>query len=304
MALACISNAKAYEPPVHVTLSGFAVDLFNQCVEAENASYLKIAAQDKKVIGETDAGEDTYISNAPSRVTNWHFYNPYKEPVQWSWGVNRSMTGLVGRIEKRVEDSASFDPFVAGSALHFIEDVSVPAHVVPVFHGPHAPLLMYKHTGMLGLTSVLIHDGIDGWPVDEKRLAALIAEKVKDDTWRTQLLNLELVAPGGRYSLETGPVMYFVDSLAEQTLTALDENIPDSSCAWKTFWDHDYGHDYFKGYLQDWVPGSLGFGKPGQLAPGCELTSEKYNEFVWQRHLQAVITGASFLVYYRKMLRP
>lgn len=85
-----------------------------------------------------------------ARATNWHFYNRnldcdvVKEPV-WSFMeplvfhlssdriLRRHCDQLVKEAAKgAVEDCCD----LTGRILHHIQDMSIPAHVVPIYHGP------------------------------------------------------------------------------------------------------------------------------------------------------------------------
>ena len=127
---------------------------------AEGAETTKNSRKEQQSIAENDAGEDTYLSKAPARIFNWHFYSPDKEEEKKYWLVNRSMVGLVRAIERQISTSRRFDSRLAGGALHFIEDVTVPAHVAPVFHGPLPPLILSGPTGRY--YPAIIHDPVDG----------------------------------------------------------------------------------------------------------------------------------------------
>lgn len=73
------------------------------------------------------------------RATNWHFYNPNKteKKITRRGAIEQSQKRLWQRAKRgfetmsEAEDKALF----LGALVHFVEDVTVPAHVVPVYPG-------------------------------------------------------------------------------------------------------------------------------------------------------------------------
>ena len=306
--LFCSSPLFAYEPDQHKLLSSLSIKLFNQCLSDEMYS-LVIDDQVALDISEADAGEDTYLSKAAKRVFNWHFYNPHLESRQQYGPINRSMSKMLSDIESDIRAADHFIARLAGSALHFIEDVTVPAHVMPVFHGPLPPLFLLGATGMYGPR--IIHDTVDDWPVAYQHFLIEIDQLSERDSLCLRLFSNEPqllfnnLPKKGDIAVKRNPVLFFVKNTALLTLHALDQNTPGCTLQWRFFWDYDYHHDYFTGYRNEWDDRvNIGFGDSGTLVGECKMTQEKYENFVKARHWQAVVSGAAFLAAYKMAYSP
>ena len=115
-------SAGAYSIPNHTFITKRAVDEYTYC-----APILKLPELPKDA-GESlkngNLGEDLAIFR---KFVNWHLYNPNK-----ALGSIRSMVGRVGRLETQMRKKPSWK--VLGGILHYVQDVTNPAHVAPVFH--------------------------------------------------------------------------------------------------------------------------------------------------------------------------
>ncbi|CAM3778089.1 hypothetical protein [Parendozoicomonas haliclonae] len=292
--VAASSSTLAYEPEKHHTLAGYSVDLFNAC--ALTLSFeSRITLSDKATIQRYDAGEDNFLSKLPRRTFNWHFYNQNKEPEQKHGLINRSMTGLLASLDHNIVHTRTFDPKLAGSALHFIEDVTVPAHVMPVFHGPVLPLLMGGATGHYKPGN--IHDQIDGWKIDSNRIEKELSALGIDP--------LQCQALFEQQNVSDNPTLTRVQQTATQTLDAVNQPIAECQTPWRWFWDVDYGNTYFTGYRYDWDDNSdATFGETSTLENSCSVKRDDYNDFVFERHLQAIKAGTAFLAYFSQIKGP
>ncbi|MGI9282370.1 MAG: hypothetical protein ACR2PX_22455 [Endozoicomonas sp.] len=295
-------NLYGYEPYQHQLISNSSINLYNKCQKTLE-SVGTISSDESEQIINANSGEDTSISKAPYRIFNWHFYNSSKESGQEYFPINRSMTGLLHSIENTLKASYEFDPVATGSGLHFIEDVTVPAHVMPVFHGPLAPLIMGGAVGRYDFG--LIHDEIDKWEIDVEELESFtdtLSESI-NNCERLFRAEINIISVSGKtteieYDINESPLLYFVDHTSKQTEISYKKLIPGCDISWEWFWNFDYGHDYFNGYRSEWDESMpVSFGDERQISDDCTMTNNNYNSFVFQRHLQAIVSGAAFIAH-------
>ncbi len=134
--------AFAFNPDLHSSYALKAAQAFQRCPG------VKLPEQLAEAFATGTDAEDSNLLTLPQRATNWHFYNRDKK-LEPFWFANRSLDVIFSkRIEKLntllVEPDA--DPVEvyeqAGRVLHYIQDMSVPGHVVPAYHaklpGNHA----------------------------------------------------------------------------------------------------------------------------------------------------------------------
>ncbi len=259
----CFASAlHAYNPSVHRQLASFAVSTLLELSNypAQPLSHEQLA----NIAANADSGEDTSPSTWLQRLTNWHFYNPYKEDQQQYTllghiNINRSMTNLVQQREQQLcqtlqKPDLSFDDFASayGSCMHFIEDVTVPAHVTPVFHGPILPGGATGHSW-----PGIIHDPFDGYPVNldalkkewnEFRKKTALFQRLGDIEQLPKLISTLFDVPLAdletTFKVDQAPVLYCVDLTARSTLARLFA--PENRLA--SYWSKDIGHQYFQGY--------------------------------------------------------
>ncbi len=287
------SSLHAYEPDIHRQLSHFSVSKVFKLLSVPEPydGFAELAASE-------DAGEDTSLRSSLQRPTNWHFYNPHKEHLQQSrWlgfiTINRSMTRLVEQRQKDLlhtlnQPNVTFSDFATrfGRSIHFIEDVTVPAHVTPVFHGPALPGNVSGHNW-----PTIIHDAFDGYPVDmnelERQWEGLLAQpqrlKQLSNIHELPHLTQSLFLTGTTDPVKTdidvnqSPVMHCVDLVARTTLA----RIPSPENTSKTYWNEDIGNDYFQGYG----------------ASFDELNNKERREFVNKQHFLATVAVVSLGIH-------
>ncbi|MCL6271624.1 hypothetical protein M3P05_17035 [Sansalvadorimonas sp. 2012CJ34-2] len=253
------SNLSAYNPAIHRELATFAM-----VKVLKLSSFPEPHAELAEIAASEDAGEDTSVRACVQRITNWHFYNPHKENRQrCSWlglTIDRSMTSLVLQRQQDLLQALQkpdllFRDFalVYGRCMHFIEDVTVPAHVTPVFHGPALPGRASGYTW-----PAIIRDPFDGYPVNMAELERQWQELQDDSALLEHIWNIhELpgliqglsMMPAGHtlntdIDINQSPVLYCVDLVARLTLARL----PPPRDASRTYWNEDIGHEYFQGY--------------------------------------------------------
>ncbi|MFJ2683345.1 hypothetical protein ACIOYV_06350 [Pseudomonas sp. NPDC087342] len=84
--------------------------------------------------------EDTSLLTIGERATNWHFYNR-EDKLRPGWFGSRNLDGVFAKRTRALEElmlsqkPSQDDVYeLAGRVLHYVQDMSVPAHVIPVFH--------------------------------------------------------------------------------------------------------------------------------------------------------------------------
>ncbi|WNZ81538.1 hypothetical protein [Pseudomonas sp. P108] len=126
--------AFAFNPDLHSAYALRAAQAYQRCPGVKLPEQLAEA-----LAAGTDA-EDSNLLTLPQRATNWHFYNRNKK-LEPFWFANRSLDVIFSkRIEKlnALLAEPDADPVEvyeqAGRVLHYIQDMSVPGHVVPAYH--------------------------------------------------------------------------------------------------------------------------------------------------------------------------
>ncbi|QSX30626.1 hypothetical protein JYB88_02895 [Shewanella cyperi] len=225
------------------------------------------------------------------RVHNWHFFNPDKQdPALTQEGrTDMSMARLWYNATQGFERYGDdYRWYFLGALMHLTEDVSVPAHVAPVYHGPKlvawkrafAPLVDYLGWGFRGVLT--IHDRIDDWPVSadlaqtQAGLCAVLATPI------TSADSIRL-------------------SQARATLAAMAEAVPGCpGLHWGDYWQQPLGHKYFVGYNQQLPPfGEERARRPG-LIPACVPDKAAFDAFVKGRHLDAIRADLQLLQWARQ----
>lgn len=301
----------SYHPKTgHEPISKLAIEGYNQCfndtpvsAEAGNLILLGNTAMDYGMF--QFSHEQKHLKKAVSvfsplvRSKNWHFYNPDKTQNTRQGDVEMSFknlwhNALLGiRLNRQPQDKWLF----VGALIHLTEDLSVPAHAIPVYHGP-----VYTKKWLGEFSSLteymrekgwtegfwifeMIHDSIDSMAVDKQRLKIEMTKSAKAFCDQP-LLKTAL------------SVSKLRDAQARQTLNTISNPIPGcGDISWQHFWQDTIDGDlpaqrYFKKYNTN--EGFLRFGEVGvikdpQGKPLCELTKQHYQDFVHQLHRSAVL---------------
>jgi hypothetical protein len=298
----------------HVPLTSFSLELYNKCFPASTA-FREADAQQRLIQG--NRGMDTgkmdmlrhlnlsgqeraqlngvSVFNLTRRIGNWHFYNPDRAEISRVGLVEQSHQRLWRDLKDGMSLSAGRNALLfLGGLIHLVEDVSVPAHAIPVYHGPTQiaglgprhlrPLVAYMseagktHNGM-------IKDPIDRISPDKKWLAENLAPAA------------EFCAAVGS-GTETPEAIR--DELARAIHALLKTQIPDcAGVSWGDLWVLPAGREYFGRY-------NIGnaqpmFGDQGvvrsQNGSFCELRDydERYTGFVRELHRVAVKADMNML---------
>lgn len=278
--------ALAYEPNEgHHKLTQAAFNVLEKCnmplsaelkqqVMAGNLAMDKGAGKLPDTLMDSDQARALYPMKV--RIHNWHFYHPDKtsDAQRLSGKTDMSMARLwQAGVTGLTEADSSQQGYYLGALIHLIQDVTVPAHTAPVYHGPKiiawkpefAPLVSYLGWGFRGLFS--ISDPIDTWPVSTQT------------GMRCPQLDGITSEPGVSAALSQ-----LRDTTARQTLTALTAPMAGCNQRWGIFWQQDIGHKYFSGYNQQLKP----IDKMGDFTINDQRCTPDYQGFVAERHKAAV----------------
>lgn len=251
------------------------------------------------------------------RLLHWHFYHPDRQALAKVGWIDQSMQGLWQQLNLGWAANAALHDkllFVGGLA-HLVEDLTVPAHVVPVYHGPTAVYLegprrlralVDYYLEARPDTGLLIDDPIDSWPVDEARLQQdLAADPAICQRIHTQALALKPAAAEREQAKRTAILDRLRDNTARQTLALLEQLIPNCpGVRWQDFWQVPAAGQYFGRYaLQQPLFGEAGVVQ-GASGASCrmQVADARYHTFVAQLHLQAVLADMVLLGWFEQQL--
>lgn len=251
------------------------------------------------------------------RLLHWHFYHPDRQALAKVGWIDQSMLGLWQQLNFGWSANAALHDkllFVGGLA-HLLEDLTVPAHVVPVYHGPTAVYLQGPrrlrtlvdyYLDARPETGMMIEDAIDSWPVDEARLQRdLAADPAMCQRIRPQALALKPAAAEREYAQGKADLDRLRDTTARQTLALLEQVIPNCpGVRWQDFWQVPAAGQYFGRYaLQQPLFGEAGVVR-GASGASCQMQAAdaRYHTFVAQLHLQAVQADMVLLGWFEHQL--
>lgn len=277
----------------HAVLSNLAIDLFNLCVERGygKPEYL-LDQHERRTIVEANLDEDR--TRLLRRGLNWHFYNPQMESKQRILLViNRSFIPLFNEIDARLKQPEL--PWIGalraiGRAIHFMEDLTVPAHSVPVFHGPGLSDAYenFPLSGAPSASDLLPRIGADLNPVCS-RLSSLRPYGSSENG-----------TPGGPMKNGSLSLREILDRTRSITLARLDDRICDPpehfEVTWQYFWVPPQANRYFGTYRQGAEFGAVSEIKDNGLS--CEITPAKYRQFSARLHLEAVFADVRALYWF------
>jgi len=238
------------------------------------------------------------VFSITKRPLNWHFFNPHRKHLSRVAMVEQSHVNLWEGLKKGFKsNSKKYNKLIfIGGLIHLIEDLTVPAHVVPVYHGPTAvkilgpirlePLVSYMQD--LGDEyTTQIFDKIELIPPDIDRL-------------ETELLNNDAVCTEAGRDNETLEQIRLLTSLF--TLNTLTKEI--SGCpgvTWQNFWIKPKNNEYFGRY--NVKQNNPLFGENGLLhsedGATCRFSVNdiRYDDFVYILHLKAIEADLKVLTW-------
>jgi len=306
----------------HVPLTSFSLDLYNKCFPA-STTFRGADAQKRLIQGNRGMDKGTAdmlqhldlseqelerltgrsVFNLTTRIWNWHFYNPDRTGLSRAGLVEQSFSRLWTRLKKGRDSNDDMNSLIfLGGLIHLVEDVSVPAHSVPVYHGPTL-IKEIKHDQLKPLVSYMekagkapgrmLKDPIDWISPD--------SEGLKKDLKPT----VEFCSDIGSGSDTPEAIR---DGLSRAVSALLLEQIPGcDGVKWGDFWVPPADGEYFGRY-------AIGNGQPmfgdrgvvrSQSGSACEMgdKDERYAGFVLKLHREAVKADLRMLRWGEKQTR-
>lgn len=208
------------------------------------------------------------------RATNWHFYNRDQKVMPSRW-AQRNLDNIFKWRVAQLTEKAAKDKRIgvvyraAGRVLHYVQDMSVPAHVVPIYHGPN------------------LSDGFDSYtPADTSVLRNVQLE-----------LERELTVSCGRLRRFSNQDSFdkLLDTSARATLTAIGQssNSNAASQQWLDFWRKDQAGA--GGRLPGFAEyGPCKFTEKG--ARNCKIEPARLEDFFRTQYRQVLEDGIRILV--------
>ncbi len=299
--------AFAYEPEkAHKILTSQALDVYQQCYP-DDISYAEEITRKRILQGNIamDKGlEAGFIERMRlkeeetlfliKRINNWHFYNKERSHLSKVGLDEQSMTELWQGAHRGLsynEDVFDKSLFV-GALMHLMEDMTVPAHIVPVYHGPVAIKVLGPFQ-LSPLVNYMLEEGEISYLIGDMG-PRMIKDAIDSIMPEQQRLQRSLAAEGFCNELEELPDNPYElrDHQASYTLRQLYEQIPGcDSFIWHTYWLKPKENQYFGRYnIEQNQPL---FGQPGRLISGlslCEFREDdqRFKDFVFQLHLAAI----------------
>ncbi len=282
------STAPAYDPHIHETIAARAVETFRAC-ESGDRRVVAIADAGWLAIAAASRAED---GASWTRLVNWHFVNRSIDSAPYWRIAEMSLVPLFRSVAEELAAAAGNDRFeLIGRVLHYVEDVTVPAHVVPAYHGPRAPGMGLERGGFV------IKDEVDDYP------------KTDPQVW-ADLDKAGICGEAEKMARAHPAVVELLQRVADGTRTAIAEPVPGAAAVtWKSlFWVDPEDGEFFGRYNVpvydrgelDCANGPGGyFGAESVCGPAgrpLRIRTEVYRDFVRSR-LRAAILGDVAVLY-------
>lgn len=256
----------AYEDDVHQQLTFLAAKHFTRCVadsEEQALSPLQVRYVVRANVGIAQGG-------VFKRGFRWSYYDGGDSDGRALFGLIETRFGEQFERAVRGFEAASTDGDMLtrlGRIVHFVQEVTSPAHVVPVYTSR-----WWRFN---------VGDRFDGYRVDEDRVEELLEGACTDP-----LRDLDFAG-------------LLVES-AERTLGAVDSNIPGLPVTWQAFWQLPQR----SGEFGEYGPAGNRFGQRAEFDCGdqrCVLLRRDplYEEFAAAQHALAVRATAHAMLIAR-----
>jgi len=304
-------NSFGYEPDKgHEPLINTALKVYSECVTEPNLIY---GINERKRIIQGDLAMDKglkfnlidWISlreegvfTKKRRIFNWHFYNPERISYSKVGLIEQSHSRLWGDLIKGInKNNKEYNKLLfLGGIIHLIEDLTVPAHVIPVYHGPTA----VKHLGPKQLEPLVSYMQNEG-KEHSKKIADKI-DSISPDITRLEkelLNNKQFCLAVQKENLSLTDIRL---SVAQFTLEYLKNEIPNCpGVKWQDFWIQPTNQEYFGRYN---VKGENPlFGEAGVLLSSsnniCTFNAldDRYLDFVYVLHKKAIEADLKILFW-------
>lgn len=284
------NNLYAFDGSVHNQITLAAVKVFNDCLkfDPELKPIHEIDDKLSKLVANKNKNEDGTLFTYQIRFGNWHFYNT-NNTLDDGWPrhfFDEIFDKKITYLNQALLSGRPVDDLYvkAGSVMHYVQDVSSPPHVAPVYH--------WKFLGMG------IKEPFDVYKLNESLY--------KNELSVTQDQCKELLAWNGDFKEE----ILKVD--AKATLAVLDQEIPGQNDTankphkWSSFWrpasssepacNNKKPKDGFGTYGQ--FCNNFGEIKPLLSNTGdFVISNETYNKFFLSQFIQARNSSVKVLAW-------
>jgi hypothetical protein len=215
LSVTCVSFG--FESDIHGDISLKALEVIKRC----QIDISPIQSAQQIAVGSVQ--EDT--TEKVTRLANWHFYDTYKTLKQGPV-VYESLDHIFRIRNERffqglTSMSSTEKSHSLGRVLHYIQDMSVPAHVVPVFHGkPFAQDDAFDHFQLSELEKNKATQQIECSDIIKK--STDLKNRVNKNLSREEIV------------FETNS--YILQEAVQFTLSRVNSRINNQSVAWNYFW--------------------------------------------------------------------
>ncbi|MDQ6969953.1 MAG: hypothetical protein Q9M16_05545 [Mariprofundus sp.] len=281
------SPLQALEAEHHEALTTAALLSYKTCQGLFPAQLKAISANNKSAIaaasGDIDRFSLLHLRRSLSRLWNWHFYDAAladadhpQVSIKRNWlQMNRSLhrtfveKTILASQRRQLADEQFF--VLSGEVLHFVQDMGVPAHVVPIYHGT------FKRDDF----DYYVFSGLSGSDLSEQDLKNKCKTLVTSRQTPEQILN----------------------KLAQNTRQAIAKNIAgDTGKQWTMFWDlspqaKDECRDGFYSYGQCGNVFDQAKHQMSRLPQVCRIEAQAIEAFYAARYQEMLDASLAVLVY-------
>jgi len=300
-------TALALDRARHVIPTQNAAWIYNQCLEALKLESRPILATELAALL---AGVESMDDASLRRGWNWHFYDAEKPEERvmkrlFPLMIRRSLHHDFGRLHQQLEvellgQNRFFESVkIAAEILHYLQDMAVPAHVAPIYHGPGKA------------------DNFDSYRMSTRLPAVTLAElggcnSLSENTDHAEQL-LHRVAAGTRAAIESEFLFPKGQRATWEIFWRLWPNNPASAKPKQGFSTYgECGPNFGVGGLSvnssEVVAARLGqqvcntvgdeefcYGK--EMPEYCRLPVKTFDDFYYERYKTMVKVGVQLLIY-------
>ena len=276
------ASAQAYEDELHQQLTFMSAKQLSRCMTTWQVTNLALGTQHDEALSALEmryvvrANVASAKGNFFGRMFRWNYYDVTRDESQRVIGMfatrfNTRFEEVNAQLRSAPESRDRLEAF--GELLSYLQDVSTPSRVVPVYTGRWWAFNM--------------QDRFDRYPIDEARLESLGPTLCNEVAEVGQSLLQEESGAG----LKT-----LLTAAASSTLTAVNAEIPGMPAQWTSFWQpsaDNAGADF-----GDYGSAGNNFGKrvefrcatPADPKMRCLLLKDDplYQEFAFTRHRDAL----------------
>ncbi|MEM7079230.1 MAG: hypothetical protein AAF513_11440 [Pseudomonadota bacterium] len=265
--------ARAYESRIHQELTFIAARQFNDCVLAL-AEVPRLSALDTRFLAKANVAQAE--GNFFVRMFRWNYYNPDAQQNRSTLGVIE--TRFHSHFNNVLKNLVQADTRTArlrqlGRVINYVQDVTSPPHVVPVYTGRWWRLSLA--------------DRFNQYRIDADRVEMALQDSC-DYMLDTVLVDEEqVVSPYAQILIDT----------AGETITSVQGQIFGFPVTWEAYWR--FADDV--GDFGEYGPAGNSFGERTEFRCGdrerCLLLKNDplYRDFAFDRHVAAVLATMKVL---------